>query len=283
MVDQTLCYPPGADWTCAYTADELAEMRADPDTLAVMERAEAMAWMTLSALTGYQVGVCPITVRPCAAGCGAPGTWMVAPVVGGGGHFAGVWPGVLSQFTPHVSASGAWVNSCGCRGTDCGCSRLCEALIPGPVGAIVEVWLNGAPLDPTAYRVDNGTRLVRTDGECWPACQDLSQDRHGDDAFSVTYYQGAAPNPMTLWAAGVLATEFFKACSGRECRLPAGVTNITRQGISMEVQTGLFTNGFTGIPEVDAVIGLYNPNGLRAAPVVWSPDVRSPRMTTVGY
>lgn len=277
----TMCFPPGADWSCAYDADTLAQMRANPEVEATMERAEAMAWMTLAALTAYQVGVCPITVRPCLAGCGGGGTWMTAPVLSQG-HYAGVWPGAYQALAPHVSASGAWVNSCGCKSTDCSCSALCEAILPGPVGSIVEVWVNGAVLDRTAYRVDNGDRLVRTDGDCWPSCQDMSQDAHGTDAFSVRYYRGAGPNPMTLWAAGVLANEFFQACSGKDCRLPAGVTSVSRQGISFEVQTGLFTNGYTGIPEVDAVIGLYNPGGLRQAPVIASPDSRRSRMTTWG-
>ncbi|HEX5018628.1 MAG TPA: hypothetical protein VFX15_13710 [Actinomycetes bacterium] len=271
-----VCYPPGADWSCFGTPEEIAAL--DP---IVKERAEVLAWMTLAALTAYQVGVCPITVRPCRAGCSSGGTYMTAPVISQG-HFAGVWPGAYQTLAPQVSSSGAWINACGCAPNDCSCTSLCEAILPGPVGSVLEVWLDGAVLSATSYRVDNGNRLVRTDGGCWPSCQDMSQDAHGDDAFSVRYYRGAAPNVMTLWAVGVLAAEFYLACTGKDCRLPSGVTNITRQGITMEVQTGLFVNGFTGIPEVDTVIALYNPNGLRAAPVVASPDSRRSRLTTWG-
>lgn len=271
-----VCYPPGTDWTCTGLSDaEIAEL--DPDRVAM---AEGLAWMSLMALSGGQIAYCPVIVRPCRAGCGAPGTWMTAPVLSSG-RFAGVRPGVY-PFAPHLSASGAWVNSCGCASSDCGCGRLEEAILPGPVGQIVEVWVDGAALDPDAYRVDGGNRLVRLDGESWPGCQDLSQDAHGVDAFSVTYYMGEAPNNVVLAAAGALAGEWYKACVGEACSLPANAVSVSRQGISMELEAGLFPGGKTNIPIVDALLEVYNPYGLRQAPVVASPDTRRPRMTTVG-
>src|SRR6478736_1115841 len=137
-----VCYPPGTDWSCSgYTDAELAEL--DPDRVVM---AEGLAWMSLMALSGGQIAYCPVTVRPCAAGCGAPGTWMVAHVLSSG-RFAGVRPGVYA-FAPYIAASGAWVNSCGCAASDCGCGRLSEAILPGFVGEIVEVWLDGAAMDP---------------------------------------------------------------------------------------------------------------------------------------
>jgi hypothetical protein len=39
----------------------------------------------------------------------------------------------------------------------------------------------------------------------------------------------------------------------------------------MEIQSGVFPHGLTGIREVDAFIGLWNPNGLTAGAKVWSP------------
>jgi len=274
-----VCYPPGADWGCAYTLDQLDDMREKPEVLAVMERSEALAWMTLAALTADQVGTCPITVRPCKAGCTGGGVYLAAPA-GFSGHYAGVQTG-RAGFNPHVGVQGQWVNSCGCS-TDCSCGTLCEAILPGPVGDILEVWLNGALLDPTAYRVDNGTRLVRTDGECWPTCQDMAQDAHGVDAFSVTYYRGAAPDVVLLWIAGLLAVEWFKACtSDKTCRLPRGVRNVSRQGVSYQIEQNLFSEGTTGIPEVDALIARYNPYGLKMAPTISSPQtIRRPRQTT---
>jgi hypothetical protein len=279
MTDE-ICYPPGANWSCAYTAEELENMWATPETADRMEIAEAYAWMSLASLTGWQIGMCPIVVRPCAAGCQAPGTYMVAPVLTSG-NFAGVRPGSFSRLAPYVSPSGAWVNSCLCRSNDCGCAALCEAILPGPVGGVVEVWVDGQFLDPAAYRVDNGNRLVRLDGGCWPSCQDLSQDALGPDAFSVKYYLGAAPNNVILWAIGKLANEFFKACNGGDCALPGNAISVARSGVSIQLEPGMFPGGRTNVPEADALIDIYNPFGLRATPVIASPDTRRARITTV--
>lgn len=393
-----VCYPPGTDWSCSgFSEEEIAELDADRVALA-----EGLAWMSLMALTGGQIAYCPVTVRPCAIGCGAPPTWMVAPVLSSG-RFAGVRPGVYA-FAPHVSASGAWVNGCGCGSPrDCSCSSLSEVLLPGPIGDIVEVRLDGAVLSPDAYRVDSGNRLVRVDGDVWPACQDLGAPgpdpgpaeavvnfepdgtinvswtgtltftRVGDtvtlvihatsptdvnpygntsildaipegfrvdtaasvllfqppdkvvqvaadlddaqansvsfystvlipagqpfeatvqwqavpptttaSTFAVTYYMGEAPNNVTLAAAGALAGQWYKACGGEPCSLPANAIAVSRQGVSMELEAGIFPGGKTNIPIVDALIDVYNPHGLRSAPVIASPDTRRMRITTGG-
>jgi hypothetical protein len=266
----SICYPPGTDWSCAYSEEQLTQMWGSADTAATMRRAEALAWMTLAALTADQIGTCPITVRPCKVGCGGSNAYLTAPVGGS-----------IGRFNPHINSAGVWVNSCGCA-TDCSCASLCEAILPGPVGDITEVWLNGAALDPTAYRVDNGNRLVRTDGDCWPLCQDMTEDARGATAFSVTYYRGAAPDVVLLWVAGLLAVEWYKACANdKTCRLPRGVRSISRQGLSYQIESNLFSEGTTGIPEVDAVVARYNPFGLKMAPTISSPQtIRRPRQTT---
>ena len=273
-----MCYPSTTDWSCAYSQDELDTMRSDPAVLKVMQRAEALAWYTLASLTAYQIGVCPSVVRPCAARCAPAGTWMVSTVRASG--YSALPLVSIGSFTPHVGVDGQWVNSCGCNSAaDCSCSALCEAILPGPVGSIESVRVDGVTLAATAYRVDNGDRLVRTDGACWPVCQDFASSDPGV-GFWVTYYRGSAPNALTEYAAGVLATEFFKACSGGKCRLPSGVTSVTRQGVSYQIVAGSFPGGFTGIHEVDAVIRIYNPNGLTTPSRVISPDRRAPRQTT---
>jgi len=359
----TVCYPDSTDWACA---DEAWLAELDPE---VKTRAEMLAWSTLASLSGYQFSTCPVTVRPCAAGCLPAGTYFTSPTMLAAGTYAGVRPTGRSGFTPHINGSGQWVNGCGCARDDCSCTALCEVILPGPVGAVTEVLLDGAVLDSSAYRIDNGNRLVRTDGGCWPACQDMAKPggaeyepviidgptavvtftregqevtvlvepkaglvgttdgalpwltdpagltlsasmgqgnfginngtlfsaNHGPAAdsvtvkyltnaepadpsvastFFVTYYHGVAPNALLDFAAGVLAQEYALACLGSECRLPSNVTAITRQGVSYQMNADPFVNGFTGISEVDAVLRIYNPNGLRSAPVIASPDTR---------
>lgn len=249
----TTCYPDTTDWSCLSAADIAA---LDP---IVKARAEMLAWRSVQRLSGGRVALCPTTIRPCAARCNPTG-WVTATADG---------------FGPYVDG-GRWYNACGCvRRTDCSCKNLSEIVLPGEVGAPVVVRINGAVLNPTAYRVDNGNRLVRTDGEAWPLCQDMAAAPDEEGSFTVTYYEGVAPDDALSYAAGLLAVEWYKSCQGRDCALPAGATRVTRQGVSFEIATGGFDSGYSGIRAVDDIIGMYNPYRLKTPSVVLSPD--SPR------
>lgn len=266
MVD--VCYPDGTDWSCAYTPEEFAALDA-----AVVERSEALAWSSLSALTGYRASICPVTIRPCAKRCSL-GTWEVAPATS---ESFGIWG---TGGGPFVSG-GAWFNSCGCAGpSDCSCSSLGEVIMPNEVGAVTSVWFNGVELAPADYRVDNGNKFLLLTGDVIPGCQDMQIDDPTEGGLWITYYPGVAPNDLLRYAAGVLASEFYLACTGKDCRLPNGVTNVTRAGMSMTVQSGLFTDNMTGITEVDAIIRIYNPYALKARPRVMSPDRTRGRINT---
>lgn len=264
-----ICWP--VDWSCA-----------DPDWVAglddgVKARAEALAASSLRALTGYQVGGCPIRVRPCASGCGNPSGYIEAPVQGGSASALGARVG---QWWAHIGVDGNWVNtSCGCR-TECSCAYVPEVKLPGPVGEITLVSIDGAVLDASAYRVDNGNRLVRQDGGDWPKCQDMAAPAGGEGTFVVEYLQGYPVDGLGSFAAGKLAIEFAQACTGGSCALPTGVQSITRMGVTLEIPTGMFEGGVTGIVEVDAYIRLWNPNALKVPSQVWSPDIGRPRRTT---
>jgi len=242
----------------------------DPD---LQDRSIALASATLHRLTGYRVGGCPVTVRPCVASC------LPAPPTGN------YWMkrGGYSGYTPYITPTGAWVNACGCRPDNCSCDTMCEVKLPPPVGDVYEVRLGGGIVAADQYRVDGSTLVWIGDqsGCPWPACQDMAADptEMGTDTFAVTYLNSWEVDGMGAYAAGVLAAEFANACVGNKCRLPATVTAVSRQGITYEVTAGAFPNGTTGIREVDAYIGLWNPQGLRQEPQVWSPDVGSPRVT----
>ncbi len=253
-----MCYPSGTDWSC---------FDGDVDALdpTIKARSEALAWNALSALLGYRLSICPVTIRPCALRF-RPGTWDEAALGGAG-----------SYFQPYMGVDGNWYNACGCTGNDCSCMTLPQVTMPAPVGGIVSVTVDGVVLAPTAYRVVNGRTLIRTDGGVWPVSQDFTAAPDAAGAFSISYYPNLAPNEMTRYAAGVLANEFYLACSGQRCRLPDTVTSITRAGLSVDVPGGLFPDGASGIREVDTVIRMYNPNGLKVPPRVMSPDRRGAR------
>jgi hypothetical protein len=225
----------------------------DSYSTTIQARAKALAGATLRSLTAYRVGGCPITVRPCRSICSD------ASFAFGGG-----------SFTP-INWNGTWFN-CTCNQDTCGCGALCQLELPRPVGTVSQVKVDGLVLDPSKYRVDNGRWLVRTDAGCWPDCQDLAKPDTAVGTFSVTYLNAIPVDALGQYAAGVLACEYAKACQGVKCRLPAGVTSITRQGISMDLVRGVFPDGLTGITEVDIWVSTINPNHLSMAPTVWAPN-----------
>ena len=241
---------PNPDVGCWPVDTECCSEFLDYDPL-IQDRAIMLATESMRSLTAYRVGGCPITVRPCATGCATLSAT----------NFAGSW-------TP-VNYNGNWSN-CGCSG---GC--LCGALtLPPPVGEIAAVTIDGA--DFTDYALADGNKLVRTDGEQWPATNDMTLPDTEVGTWSVTYLNGLQVNALGAYAAGILACEFAKACSGAACRLPANVVSIIRAGVQMQMLPGTFPGGKTGIREVDAYVRQYNPQGFVTPPAVWSPNRKRP-------
>jgi hypothetical protein len=246
-IDETAC----DDWT-----------EFDP---AIQDLAVGYAGITMRMLTAYAVGACPLTVRPCGVPCVSRSSrWS--------------WTG--GTFVPVIGAGGAWINmTCGCAW---GCSHpaMSTITLPGLNGKVVEVKVDGAVLSPTAYRIDNGNQLVRTDGEQWPASQDMAAADDQPGTFSVTYQRQPGVDTRGAWAAGILACEYAHALTGKDCSLPRSVTQMTRQGVTFTLAPGLFPNGLTGIRVIDAYILSINPHGLKEQPSVWSPDLDYPTVTT---
>jgi len=227
----------------------------------LQERAVDLAWATLRVLSGGRVGNCPVIVRPCLGPpCNACTEWWRRDLSGGA-----PWIGVGIR-------AGEWIN-CACGSPKCSCEPLCEIVMPGPVALIEAVWLDGAQLQVGDFRIDNLHRIVRTDGECFPSCQNMNVPITEPGSFGIQYVPGIVPDSSGLWAAGVLACEFSKACSGAKCRLPSSVTSISRQGVTMTMTQQLWEGGHTGIREVDAYLMSINPHGHLIPPMVWSPDV----------
>jgi hypothetical protein len=220
----------------------------------MVERAEILAGQTLRMLTLNRVGGEPITVMPCARTCASP-------------RFS-----TTMFFHPVLLESGAYAN-CFCS-SGCRCTSAPQVLLTGPVGRIDEVQVNGDILPDTAYHVEDGNKLVRLDGNGWPACAGPN--------FTVTYLQGHEVDDLGQYVGGLLALEYLNAMtSNKKCRLPANVTTVSRQGISMELSTGMFPDGTTGIKEVDAYLMQWNPYGMRTRPQVYSPDL--PRQHAVTW
>jgi hypothetical protein len=233
----------------ACLSDEWQAMDLD-----IQERALGYASATLERLTGRRVGNCPIKVRPVPqrASCFVPGEYSA-------------W------LSPGMDTSGNWVNNCSYLSGYPGGPSTVE--LPFPIGRVDEVKINGSALAPADYWVQSNRWLRLAATIPVPLLQDLSKPDTEPGTFSVTYLNAWPVDALGANAAAVLAMEFAKACTGKgKCALPTGVTQIVRQGISMNIVSGAFPNGETGIRVVDTYIALWNPKHLTQGATVWTPD-----------
>lgn len=223
----------------------------------------------LTRYTAGQYGLCRVKIRPCrvkscsswsALNGGQLGAWMT-PVL---------YDGLLYNIP------------CGCRGT-CSCSAVCEMPLEPSVHDIIEVKLDGLVVPNTAYRVDSRRLLVRTDGQCWPECQQLGMPDTALGTWSVTYRRGNPPDRGGELANTLLALEFEKACQGdSSCKLPPRVTSVVRNGLTYDIPTDLsaFESSRTGIPRVDMWLAAVNPFAARSQMRAYSPDTVRSRTTS---
>lgn len=211
----------------------------DPD---VQERSLMLATSSLQMLTYNRVGTCPVTIRPCPTeprcGCG---------------------------WNPHIR-DGQWYNDCSTCGTETTCKPLSEVDIPGPVGYIETVLVDGVELDlwNGDFRLDDGHLLVwQGEGTSpFPETQDLDKPDSEPGTWSITYSRSYPVLADARLAVALLAMEFAKACQPKgKCSLPRGVTSVVRNGVSFSIEAGLFPSGLTGIDIVDQFILKWAPAG----------------------
>lgn len=234
----------------------------------VQQAATAYAVTVMWAATGRRYGLCEVTVQPCNPTPAEP-LYLTYPIAAAPGY----------RTSSGFSVGSPFADGGGC-GTRCTCRARCETRLDGPVDSITEVQIGGVAVDPAAYRVLDHNTLVRIDGECWPTCADYgNQDPPG---FEVTYLRGEPVPEAAETAAGTLACEFAKACTGGDCRLPKRLASLSRQGVELQVaDVGTYLDHMlTGIDEVDRVIVALNPHRQHARPQVLSVDLPSPRQLT---
>jgi hypothetical protein len=242
------------DWPVDYCNDGSLPAPLDAMDAARVQRYERMAVDYLWSWTRQQFGTCTVALRPCRQPC----------------H--GGITGNRSPFTPAL-IGGRWFNlACGSCGDQCGCSYVSTVVLPGPVGAIEQILIDGAVLDASKYRLD-GRYLIRTDGELWPTCQDLAAATTEDGTWEITYTLGIPVPTGGQIAAGVLARELAKAaCGDTSCALPRRIQSITRQGVAIVMDSFEdLAKGGTGIWLIDSWV-----SSVTAAPAparVYSPDV----------
>jgi hypothetical protein len=153
--------------------------------------------------------------------------------------------------------------------------RRCEAPVSiglgrSPLVSIQGVVIDEEVIDPSTYRIDDQKWLTRTDCGAWPLCGCTC------DTFMIDFTFGEKPPQLGADAALILAAEMYRAMTpGATCKLPARLTSIQRQGISMAVidPMDFMDKGLTGVYQIDMFLQAYNPGRHIRKPTVWSPDV----------
>jgi hypothetical protein len=141
-----------------------------------------------------------------------------------------------------------------------------------PLQEIIEIVIDGVELDAINYRIDNQKWLVRNDCYAWPMCGCTC------DGFSVKFKWGESPPQLGVDAALILAAEMYRFMTpGTTCRLPARLSSITRQGVSMALidPMDFMEKGLTGVYQVDMFLQAFNPGKQIRKPIVFSPDVNN--------
>lgn len=153
---------------------------------------------------------------------------------------------------------------CGCRIPDgCNARRLVQLPLR-PVIDVLEILVDGAALDPGAYRLVDRIALVRTDGNPWPCSQRLDLPTTDEGTWSIRYRWGQVAPLSGRHAAAILGLELWRSThpGEGECRLPKRITSLTREGVTMAIldPMDLLDGGKTGIVEVDLFLSAYPRN-----------------------
>lgn len=246
---------PCEDWPIQWTCD-VSTVSPVLTGLAVESATEI-----LYALSGRRFGFCTVTSRPCRQDCYEP--------------WPDDWPPWSSGYPTPALIGGQWFNLvCGSCSRSCSCTTVSEVLLPSPVHAVIEVKIDGVALPSSAYRLDNNRLLVRVDGAVWPLCNDLSLADTEPGTWSITAQYGEPIPDLAKLAMGELACEIIRSATGGDCRLPAGVQQLVRQGVTISYPDigALFRQGRTGLYLVDAFLATYNPGNLKRRSRVYGVD-----------
>ena len=156
------------------------------------------------------------------------------------------------------------LEGCGCQDNPCGCGAYYAIDLTSdyPILDVTSVEINGVALDGSLWRLDENARIVRTDGERWPFCNNLglTASVYTDDEVRVSYTTGRIPPVELQMACAELVCELKKACNGdASCKLPDHVRSVSRRGVEIEVYDAvqLLAQGLTGNPIIDHALTVY--------------------------
>lgn len=267
-------YVPGAceTWPIKWPANCDLSTATPEITGIALEAAQDLLYM----LTAQRFSQCTTTLRPCREECFGQG--------GFGWNWRSMWWGDWGMYPMPINLGGQWYNlGCGSCGTSCSCRPISETYLPGPVASVQEVKVDGVVLTPGIdYRVDDYRKLVRLNGEVWPFCNDLNKADTEVGTWSVTATYGEPIPMLGQLAVGEVACSFLDLLLGNDCALPNGITDLTRQGVSMSFANTSddLLQFYARFPISYLFVKTYNPHGLMARAKAF--DLDGPDFRAVG-
>lgn len=159
----------------------------------------------------------------------------------------------------------------------CSC-RLPELVLPGPIASVIEIMVNGVPMDLTVVGILKPNRrvLIRWDDEYWPCCNSAPEvdptvvpaETPYTDAWQVKTYQGRAVPQLGIDAAAILAEQAarqFCRTPGCDESMSPSLKRVSRRGVTKEFDADVERDEDgrirTGIRVVDNWILSVNPHG----------------------
>ena len=161
----------------------------------------------------------------------------------------------------------------------CGCNRVDELILGRqPVVQVDEVRIAGVAVDESEWRLTDEGRILRVGGAGWPRCQRLTRPDDADDVVVVDYQWGLPVDTHATVAIARFGCEVLKMLHGQDCALSDGITQLNRQGISIDVLDpfDFLADGRTGVIEFDIWLRTVNPHRRHSRPRVRTPDVARP-------
>jgi len=136
-----------------------------------------------------------------------------------------------------------------------------------PARRVIGLSVGGGDLASGQYVLENWSLIRPAPDETWRVC----------DGIEITYEYGSWPPVAGRRAAIELANELVLGYSGSDdCKLPANVTSVQREGMSFDILTtdpqDFVNEGRTGLARVDMFIRAANPARAKVPPRVLSPD-----------
>lgn len=183
--------------------------------------------------------------------------------------YQGDWPwhrswGSCSCWRP--TASGEWVSDP--TWSDAHYAPLAIRL-PREAATVTQILIDGAVFtDWVQSAGGKGVWVSRIDGGTWDMCGDSTE---------IAYTFGSPPPLDGKQAAVALAIELWRwRIVDPQCRLPQRMQNVTRQGITISVDSMEYLDkGRTGIMQVDLFLRSVNPRSKGRTGRVWSPELEA--------